>query len=256
MYYMGAVEKCPVCEGSGESYLRDGEGTVINMDKCRTCGLIYQNPRMSKKSLDNYYRSGDYLKQFPYNPKAEVTRAERIVQLTERFKMNPKRILDVGCGRGILLKQLEIYNFAAVVGMDYGENSRNIENYVTHEEDVEGAFDLVTCIHTLEHTYDPLEMLRWMVSKTKPDGTILIEIPQGDKLHLPHTYIFNEQSFKVMMEKLGLVYLYINREAVADILIGNRYKHINIEKVVYSYDSPDFATEQEYAKWMVSAYGK
>ena len=152
---------------------------------------------------------------------------DRIVALVEQLKIEPKSCLDIGCGRGLLLKHLEVYNFARILGLKYDTETPEIDDVVYSKDEVRGKFDLITCIHM------PNPDIEWMLSKLNEGGTLLLETKEELEL------------------TLDLPVLYLD---TGTILIGNRYANSTSQKVYYSYDSPDFDTKKEYLQWLKQSY--
>ena len=98
-----------------------------------------------------------------------------------------QRILDVGCGGGILCEALA-QRGATVTGIDMGEaplavgNLHSLESgvSVTYEQSTAEdyatshaeAFDTVTCLEMLEHVPDPSSVVTACAAMTKPGGTL------------------------------------------------------------------------------------
>ena len=111
-----------------------------------------------------------------------------------------KKILDVGCGGGILCEALA-QRGANVTGIVMGEaplavgNLHSLESgvSVTYEqstaEDYAGshaeAFDTVTCLEMLEHVPDPSSVVAACAAMTKPGGTLFFStINRNPKAYL------------------------------------------------------------------------
>ncbi len=89
--------------------------------------------------------------------------------------LDGKKILDIGCGGGILAEALAAKG-AIVTGIDLAEKSLNIAKLHLHESDVEvdyqfisaedmaaqhtGEFDVVACLEMLEHVPDPSSIIQ------------------------------------------------------------------------------------------------
>ncbi|MDA8919780.1 bifunctional 2-polyprenyl-6-hydroxyphenol methylase/3-demethylubiquinol 3-O-methyltransferase UbiG [Porticoccaceae bacterium] len=98
-----------------------------------------------------------------------------------------QRILDVGCGGGILCEALA-QRGATVTGIDMGEAPLAVGNLhslvsgvsVTYEQSTAEdyatshaeAFDTVTCLEMLEHVPDPSSVVAACAAMTKPGGTL------------------------------------------------------------------------------------
>lgn len=99
----------------------------------------------------------------------------------------PKTILDIGYGDGSFLdyaKSLghncygiefdqECVEIACAKGIkDIGENTRSLNAY-------ESFFDQITLSHSLEHMYNPREVIRDCYTALKPGGVIWVETPNA-----------------------------------------------------------------------------
>lgn len=98
-----------------------------------------------------------------------------------------KRVLDVGCGGGILAESMAKKG-ANVTGIDMAEASlevarlHGLESQVSVEYrciDIEtlasqnpGSFDVVTCMEMLEHVPDPFSIIRACSQLVKPGGKL------------------------------------------------------------------------------------
>jgi len=126
---------------------------------------------------------------------------ERIRAYVERSRHPaPGRILDVGCGTGILLPHLiEVYpDVRLIVEMDYAEgmlieNARKLrDSRVLHLRTdatltpfVVPTFDLVLCFCALPHFGDPAPVLKGLVRALHSGGVITIG-------HLANSQAVNE----------------------------------------------------------------
>lgn len=98
-----------------------------------------------------------------------------------------KRVLDVGCGGGILAEGMATRG-ALVTGIDLGEMPLRVAELHTLETGVEvhyrrisaealaaeapASFDLVTCMEMLEHVPDPSSIIAACARLVKPGGEI------------------------------------------------------------------------------------
>ena len=103
--------------------------------------------------------------------------------------LDGKRILDVGCGGGILAEALALKG-ARVTGIDMAELSLKVARLHLHEsgldidyqfstveafaEQHEAQFDIVTCLELLEHVPDPASIITSATRLLKPDGKLFL----------------------------------------------------------------------------------
>ena len=108
--------------------------------------------------------------------------------IDQRAEVAEKRLLDVGCGGGILCEAMA-QRGAKVTGIDMGEaplavgNLHKLESGVevdyiksTAEDFAEShaeVFDTVTCLEMLEHVPDPSSVVKACAAMTKPGGTVV-----------------------------------------------------------------------------------
>ena len=102
--------------------------------------------------------------------------------------LNQKRVLDVGCGGGILADSMARKG-ADVTGIDLASKSLRVAqlhaletgtpNIQYREVSVEAlaqeqpaSFDVVTCMEMLEHVPDPASVVRACAELVKPDGWV------------------------------------------------------------------------------------
>ena len=107
--------------------------------------------------------------------------------IDERSPVAGKKVLDVGCGGGILSEALA-QRGADVSGIDMGEAPLNVAklhslesgtkiNYrqITAEQLAEQEpeqYDIVTCLEMLEHVPDPSSVIRACAKLCKPGGDV------------------------------------------------------------------------------------
>ena len=98
-----------------------------------------------------------------------------------------KKVLDVGCGGGILSESMA-HEGADVTGIDMGDANLTIARMHLYEsgeqvnyrkitvealaEEQAGQFDVVTCLEMLEHVPDPASIISACQKLVKPDGNV------------------------------------------------------------------------------------
>lgn len=186
---------------------------IIHYSVCRDCNLIFQNPRLSDTELNKYYSSGYYRKTVPQPPegmdKGEKNRAIIDAGIIKKSIGKIQSHLDIGCGRGYLLKTIDAEEKAGVETDVKYIKFKGIEVYREMNKIPKNKkFDLVTSIHALEHVPHPLDYLKSMTEFIKKSGHLVIEVPswkiRGGPLGFAHLFHFEPDVLKLMCKKAGL----------------------------------------------------
>lgn len=98
-----------------------------------------------------------------------------------------KKVLDVGCGGGILAEAMAKEG-ASVVGLDMGKEPLTVArlhaletgaelDYIQstaeeHAEKHSETYDVITCMEMLEHVPDPISVIQACASMIKPNGHV------------------------------------------------------------------------------------
>lgn len=173
---------------------------------CR-CGLVisHKYPTMDdmEEFYDHYTSSVATARGEEVVAKDELERAVRVVENLPYTSV--MKHLDVGCARGHLINEMrEKYNCESH-GVDLRKFD-TVPHWTKYLEDVYETYDLVTCIHTLEHHPFPIEFLRDM--RRVSGKHLFIEVPSLGMDNLersPHPVLFNVNTLPVVVEKAGFV---------------------------------------------------
>ena len=92
------------------------------------------------------------------------------------------RVLDVGCGSGMLVFALGLAGVKDVTGVDpfmLAERTLSTGGRLRRQDlsEVEGLYDLIMFHHSFEHVRDPEAILREALKRLTPGGRILIRMP-------------------------------------------------------------------------------
>lgn len=111
----------------------------------------------------------------------------RVNWIDEHISLAGKKVLDVGCGGGILSESMARRG-AEVTGIDMGEAPLSVARLHLFESGLEvdyrqitaeamalecpEQFDVVTCLEMLEHVPDPSSVIRACCAMVKPGGQV------------------------------------------------------------------------------------
>jgi 2-polyprenyl-6-hydroxyphenyl methylase/3-demethylubiquinone-9 3-methyltransferase len=125
----------------------------------------------------------------------------RLDWIDRHARLSGKRVLDVGCGGGILTEAMARRG-ATVTGIDLSDKALKVAELhlaesllkidyrkVAAEEfaaEHPGSFDVVTCMELLEHVPDPASMVAACAALTKPGGQVFFSTLNRN----PKSYLF------------------------------------------------------------------
>lgn len=125
----------------------------------------------------------------------------RVAYIDERVSLAGKKVIDVGCGGGILSESMAVRG-ADVTGIDMGTTPLKIAKLHSLESGVSIAyeqstaeayaeshteqFDVVTCLEMLEHVPDPQSVVTACAKLCKPGGHIFFSTINRN----PKSYLF------------------------------------------------------------------
>ena len=125
----------------------------------------------------------------------------RLNYIDEHAGLAGKRVLDVGCGGGILSESMSERG-AEVMGIDLGEKALKVAQLHQYEsnakveyrlvaveelaQEIPESFDVVTCMEMLEHVPDPAAVVRACARLVKPGGKVFFSTINRN----PKAYLF------------------------------------------------------------------
>lgn len=179
---------CPLCDTALSTRFltaRDmytGEG--YDLVRCAQCGLIRTDRPPSSETMYVYGGTADAGARF--GPAQWLMRLFRRARVRHFAGRRPGRALDVGCGDGSFLEGLaqrgwEVFGTELSASIAATAKQRLGDRVLVKETETtaypEASFDLITFWHVLEHVDNPRKALAEARRLIKPNGTVLIAVP-------------------------------------------------------------------------------
>ncbi len=163
-------------------------GDPFQIAFCHSCKLHVTIPAPSDADMGKYYPAGYYGSGQRFTRTVEwlLHRLHnyRVHQIEQHE--SPGKVLDIGCGRGLLLDKLRKHGWTPL-GTELSEDAaafaRNRLKLPVLTQPLEeiglpsSGFDLVILWHVLEHVQSPRDMVREVARILKPGGTLLVAVP-------------------------------------------------------------------------------
>jgi SAM-dependent methyltransferase len=231
------VLSCPVCRSALCEINEHAEPPYLVV-RCLDCDLVYVDPIPDVGELSRHYNQDYYAEWISTQRKKRermwARRLKRIESMT-----NKGRILDVGCGEGLFL-ELAQKNRWQVEGTELSpfaarHASTALQRSVFGGELWEAGFpahffDVVTMWHVLEHTRDPLKVVKEARRVLKAEGYLILAVPNVNdhlmrlayrivKGHTPrlfspedkelHFFHFSAKTIQALLERSGFGCIYV-----------------------------------------------
>jgi 2-polyprenyl-3-methyl-5-hydroxy-6-metoxy-1,4-benzoquinol methylase len=242
-----APEECILCRSLQRERLMEKDGWQVF--KCGGCGLGFLDPRPCPEELAQLYNQEYFETHCLEGGGLGSDSLRRRLNLEDwRFRLfqrlQPRgKLLDVGCGYGYFLaacreKGYQVHGvdcsgFAVRHAME--KLKLNVTVGALDEIDMPAEeFDMVTFWHCLEHMQDPRTALDKAIAWLKPDGLLIIEVPNHEGTDarrigadwvgwsLPyHLFHFTPRSLSLLLKQYGFEIIKSNdfhSETVKDFL--------------------------------------
>ena len=172
-----------------------------------------------EKLLDEVYRSGSLVEGSLSAESGRIYLERTVAFLEETTALEGKKIFEIGCGSGTLLKEIRSRG-AHALGLEPGRHQtiQAIEDITIirdffPSQHVQGPFDIVIHFGVMEHVADPFNFLLQQKALLVPRGKIFLAVPNcepfletGDIsifIHEHYSY-FTRESLNIIAQKAGL----------------------------------------------------
>ena len=260
------LDKCPVCKNTQfDNYMICDDHSVTGesfaLAKCRSCQLVFTNPRPEESNLSKYYQSDQYIS---HTDKANSL-INLIYKLVRTYTLNQKvsliskvnkgvgLVLDYGCGTGDFVKTASTKEWQ-VFGYEPDANARvlaltkNPDKILDALKDCPDQLGVITAWHVIEHVAELKPTLKSLIKKLKSGGHLIIAVPNHrsfDAQHyreywaaydLPrHLYHFDRDSMEQLAKKIKLKIVDIfpmKFDSYYVSILSEKYKKGNLLKAI------------------------
>ncbi len=190
----------------------------IELVQCISCGFIFNKTFNSDKlnydeDYHNEQTNSEYYKNYLMS----------ILKIIDA--QNPKKIIEIGCGKGYFLELLRGKKYDAI-GFDpayEGKNNYIIKDYFSEKYQFIKS-DLIILRHTLEHIENPLDFLHMIAKANNHEGSIYIEVPLFDWIIKNNAFwdIYYEHCNYFNFKSLSSIFKVYKR----DILFNEQYFYV------------------------------
>lgn len=255
--------KCCICNKSDLRILYcdiERDGMSYDLYQCTECGLGVTVPFPKIEKLEKLYSSDNYRdheRRFVY-PLEQLSRYFRRNRWRKISKnLSNGRILDIGCGRGVMLNIAKKHGWEAY-GLEFNDDTAfhareiigpNVRTGNIKNSKLEiGTFDVITIWHSLEHLENPSETIIECNRLLKPNGRLIIAVPnlksiqsqlsKRQWLHLDipyHLYHFSEGNLSLLLKKCGFSVISVKHFSLEQNLFGFIQSLFNMTNVSYNF---------------------
>ncbi len=218
-------DTCPVCQGATVAFEFSKAG--FDLSRCGDCGFLFTNPYPTPAQIEAYYTASYRGASADFYPKA-ASRMRRALVKSLRFipHVMGKRVLDVGCGGGMMVKAFSLWS-ASASGLDISPGSiayarkqypkchfycESFADFAHRGE----TFDFVFSTELLEHLAGPEDFMEMLRTVTEPGGVVYIATPDAGHPAVPatvadwndvcppeHLQFFNATNIQILFKRYG-----------------------------------------------------
>ena len=237
---------CPICESRRLQHVFISHGYQVC--RCQDCSFMFLKQQPSDEVLEEIYNEEYFLgAQTPEGEKAvsDMKRATAklyLNQLVEYCGSTRGKLLEIGCGSGDFLTLAKETGFD-VTGIEISRHAVDTANRQLGDEHVRCGtletvlpgeqFDYCTLFDTIEHTRNPLRLLRKIHETLKPGGILFLSTPSLDswsaklmkqnwmEFKTEHLHYFDTRTIQDALTKAGF----------GGISVAPNYKYLTLDYI-------------------------
>jgi 2-polyprenyl-3-methyl-5-hydroxy-6-metoxy-1,4-benzoquinol methylase len=224
------ITKCPVCLSRQAVFLRylKGKRTAkyFKLYFCANCRSLFNFSAYKEDDKALIADKQWHINHFDRNTK----RAIPLLNELKNLYPQAETFLDIGCGIGATVLQARRLGWEAVgiepnpFAVEYAKDqfSLNVTCDYFKQDSFKNKFDIISCIHVLEHTETPRLLLKAAIETLNRPGLLYLSVPFKKKEKLwkyilfpnykdspffdndVHIIHFSHKSFRLLAEEFGV----------------------------------------------------
>lgn len=292
---MSEWSSCPACKVelmTLVTFVAGNYGRRVRLGFCRSCGYIGYRDRPAREWIINYYtedwdnaKARDIKKEAASMCHALSREQYDAAHFAEVLSVDKNRaICDIGCGNGGILEEFRKMGYNRAVGV---ENSR-YRAFLAKErygcEVLVGDFEnpkilaelanrspvgLFFSFHTLEHVYNPVEVIEAVSNLQKEGDYVILAMPDAEfepgvvtLFWLPHLHAYTRVTIEKILNNAGYEVIADNFSYKRLMMVGRKtlnpkpryvpkadYKSEAAARLINWFYLPSFTDGSRYRVW-------
>jgi len=286
-----SVNICPVCNSSKNSFYLQRE--ALKVYRCANCDHRFLNPRIKFSEASILY-SEDSTAADIYNSSVELElnaiQFRYVVDVMKSYSDDYNKILDIGCGNGLLLKTALKQGYKYCIGVDINQSYQNIKSnaispglsfynmtfdeILNNEELLGNNYDCISMWFVLEHIYDIKKIVRDVYKLLKKGGVFVIGVPNAKSLatriireksptyNWKHVSYFTKENLNLLLENAGFEEIFSETliteiDNIKSYLSGEHpYEGIGDTENIFDFITPEFIYKNSMGSKIFSIFKK
>lgn len=248
---MHTTRKCPLCGSNQATLFKTMEyaheesfvlPTTLRISSCNNCGLVFDDLDASQDVFECYYHEASKYAMTGIAGSGDLSPTDRIryeaifQRIQPLLKDKSVRIVDIGCGKGGLLRIFKEHGYENLCGIDASEVCTQVVAHsgipsicknINRISEIKQKFDIVIFSHIFEHLFDLRQVMLDLKNLLDYEGITYIEVPDAahyvshfsapfyyfDQEHINHfteqslSCLANFYSFQILESKIGDCYV-------------------------------------------------
>ena len=202
-------------------------------------------------AYDWWNKTGNYKLLHKLNPL-------RLEYISSRVEIKNKKILDIGCGGGILSEELSKMG-AKVTGIDSSKKSINTAKKHANEQNLDieyingsildkrnlGHYDCVVCFEMIEHIHEPKKLIEKIDNITQKKSHLFMSTINRNLKSFIFAKIFAEYVLKVVPMGTHQYAKFITPYELNNMLEQNKFNVSSIDGVLFNPINDSFALSND-----------